>query len=31
MGTLMYLKQLDPDVQQILIGGGYVALSRSFA
>jgi hypothetical protein len=31
MGTLMYLKQLDPDVQQILIGGGFVALSRSFA
>lgn len=31
MGTLLYLKQLDPDIQQILIGGGYVALSRSFA
>jgi len=31
MGTLMYLKQLDPDVQQILIGGGYVAVSRTFA
>lgn len=31
MGQLMYLKQLDPDIQQILIGGGYVAVSRSFA
>ena len=31
MGQLMYLKQLDPDVQQILIGGGYVKVSRSFA
>jgi len=31
MGTLMYLKQLDPDIQQILIGGGFVRVSRSFA
>jgi hypothetical protein len=31
MGMLMYLKQLDPDIQQILIGGGYVAVARSFA